>query len=181
MAQAGAIAVGIAPLVAAGLCWSGRWRAWARIGVLPAVPITLAPGLGLCLVLTGIGGIAPAGVRGAFYALALVAATAGIVLVLWDPDWWGPRWFTQRDREFDLSVPINAAIASSVRSERGAASSEAVVGARLGQEPLARWRAHLITDDHERPSAMQRIGVVRGHLLLYPEAIAFAADPGEDR
>src|SRR4051794_18241789 len=59
MAQAGAIAVGIAPLVAAGLCWSGRWRAWARIAVLPA--ITLAPGLGLCLVLTGIGGIAPAG------------------------------------------------------------------------------------------------------------------------
>jgi len=181
MAQAGAIAVGIALLAAAGLCWSGRWRRWARIAVLPAVPITLAPGLGLCLVLTGIGGLVPAGVGGAFYALALLAATAGIVLALWEPDWWGPDWFRQRDRAFDLSVPINAAIASSVRSELGAGSSEAVVRARLGQEPLARWRAHLVTDYHERPSAMQRIGVVRGHLLLYPEAIAFAADAGEDR
>src|SRR5215216_6615036 len=160
MAQAGAIAVGIALLAAAGLCWSGRWRRWARIAVLPAVPITLAPGLGLCLVLTGIGGLVPAGVGGAFYALALLAATAGIVLALWEPDWWGPDWFRQRDRAFDLSVPINAAIASSVRSELGAGSSEAVVRARLGQEPLARWRAHLV---------------------LYPEAIAFAADAGEDR
>jgi hypothetical protein len=181
MAQAGAIAVGIALLVATGLCWSGRWRAWARVAALPAVPITLVPGIGLCLVLTGIGGLAGAGVRGAFYAPALLAATVGIVLALWDPDWWGPRWFRQRDREYDLSVPINAAIASSVRNELGSASSEAVVRARLGQEPVARWRAHLVTDDHERPSAMQRIGIVRGHLLLYPEAIAFAADAGEDR
>src|SRR4051812_49919666 len=121
MAQAGAIAVGIAPLVAAGLCWSGRWRAWARIAVLPAVPITLAPGLGLCLVLTGIGGIAPAGGRGALYALALVAATAGIVLVLWDPDWGGPRGVTQRDRGFDPSAPVQPAVARSGRRQRGAA------------------------------------------------------------
>ena len=99
----------------------------------------------------------------------------------WDPDWWGPRWFRERDREFDLSVPINAAVAATVRSDPGAGSSEAVVHARLGHEPLARWRAHLVSDEHSRPSAMQRIGVVRGHLMLYPEAVAFAADVREDR
>lgn len=181
MAEAVAIAAGIALLAVAWLCWSGRWRAWSRIAVLPSMPITLAPGLGLCLVLVGIGGLAPAGVRGAFYAPALLAAGAGIVLAVWDPDWWGPRWYRERDREFDLSVPINAAIASSVRSELGGASSEALVHARLGREPLARWRAHLISDEHGRPSAMQRVGVVRGHLMLYPEAIAFAADAREDR
>jgi hypothetical protein len=181
MAQAGAIAVGIVLLAVAWLCWSGRWRSWSRIAVLPSMPITLAPGLGLCLVLVGIGGLAPAGARGAFYAPALLAATAGIVLALWEPRWWGPRWYRERDRQFDLSVPINAAIASSVRSGPGSASSEAVVRDRLGHEPLARWRAHLVSDEHDRPSAMQRIGVVRGHLLLYPGAIAFAADVREDR
>ncbi|HMJ95543.1 MAG TPA: hypothetical protein VK486_06805 [Thermoleophilaceae bacterium] len=175
-----AIVAGTALLVVSWLCWTGRWRAWSRIAVLPSMPITLAPAVGLCLLLVGIGDLAE-GARGAFYAPALLAATAGIVLVLWDPDWWGPRWFRERDREFDLSVPINAAVAATVRSDPGAASSEAVVRARLGQEPLARWRAHLVSGEHSRPSAMQRIGVVRGHLMLYPEAIAFAADVREDR
>jgi hypothetical protein len=177
---AGAIAVGIALLAISWMCWTGRWRAWSRLAVLPSMPITLMPALGLCFVLAGIGGLAPEGVRGVFYAPALLAVAAGAVLVMWDPDWWGPRWFRERDREFDLSVPLNAAIASTVRSDPGA-SSEAVVRARLGQEPLARWRAHLVSDEHSRPSAMQRIGVVRGHLMLYPEAIAFAADVREDR
>jgi hypothetical protein len=173
--------VGIGLLAVAWLCWSGRWRAWSRVAMLPSVPITLAPGLGLCLVMIGLGGLMPGGAHGVFYALGLLAATAGIVFALWDPAWWGPRWFRERDREFDLSLAINAAIASSVRSDRGAASSEALVRRRLGQEPIARWRAHLVSDEHERPSAMQRIGVVRGHLMLYPGAIAFAADAREDR
>jgi hypothetical protein len=176
-----AIAVGICLLVVSWLCWSGRWRAWSRIAVLPAMPITLAPALGLCLVLVGIGDLAPDSASGAFYGPALLVATAGIVLVLWDPGWWGPRWFKERNRDFDLSVPINAAIASTVRTDPGFASSEALVRARLGQEPLARWRAHLVSDEHSRPSAMQRVGIVRGHLMLYPEAIAFAADVREDR
>ena len=178
---AGAIVVGLVLLTVSWVCWTGRWRGFARIAVLPSMPLTLAPALGLCLVLIGIGGLVPDGMRGAFYAPALLVATAGLVLAFWDPDWWGPRWFRERDREFDLGVPINAAVASTVRSGPGAASSEAVVRARLGQEPLARWRAHLVTDEHSRPSAMQRIGVVRGHLMLYPEAIAFAADVREDR
>jgi len=50
-----------------------------------------------------------------------------------------------------------------------------------GDEPLERWRAHLITDEHGHPSAMQRVGVVRGHLLLYEDVLAFAADIREDR
>ncbi len=177
----GAIAVGIALLAISWMCWTGRWRAWSRIAMLPSIPITLAPALGLCLLLIGVGDLVPAGARGAFYAPALLIATAGIVLALWDPDWWGPRWFRERNRDYDLSVPLNAAIATTVRSDLGAASSEALVRARLEQEPLARWRAHLVSDEHSRPSAMQRIGVVRGHLMLYPEAIAFAADVREDR
>ena len=49
------------------------------------------------------------------------------------------------------------------------------------REPEARWRAHLVSAEHGRPSAMQREGIVRGHLLLYPDALVFAADVREDR
>lgn len=73
-------------------------------------------------------------------------------------------------------------MAASVRTDPGEAASERVARRSMGdREPLARWRADLVSDEHGRPSAMQRIGVVRGHLLLYPDALAFAADVREDR
>jgi hypothetical protein len=69
-----------------------------------------------------------------------------------------------------------------VHTDLGAAASETVARAEMGDAaPLRRWRAHLVSDEHGRPSAMQRIGVVRGHLLLYPGAVVFAADVREDR
>jgi hypothetical protein len=175
------IALGAAILAVAWTCWTGRWRAWSRIAMLPAVPITLAPGLGLCLLLAGAGTLLPAGPRDVLIALGLLAALAGLVLALWDPAWYGPRWFRERDTTFDPHVPLNAAVAASVRTEPGE-PSEALARARMGgREPEERWRAHLVSDEHGRPSAMQRIGVVRGHLLLYPDALVFAADVREDR
>jgi hypothetical protein len=172
------ILIGAALLAVSSLCWSGRWRAWSRIAMLPSVPITLVPGLGLCLLLCGLGVALGAG---ALIGVGLAASFAGIVLVFWEPKWYGPRWFRERDTTYDLSVPINAAIAASVRRDP-AESSEGIARARMGRaEPAERWRAHLISDEHGRPSAMQRVGVVRGHLLLYDDALVFAADDGEDR
>jgi hypothetical protein len=174
------ILIGAALLAVFWLCWSGRWRAWSRIAMLPSAPITLLPGLGLCLLLGG-AGVAIGGAGEALIGIGLLAALAGIVLVMWEPSWYGPRWFRERDTTYDLSVPLNAAIAASVRREP-AESSEALARSRMGhREPDERWRAHLVSDAHGRPSAMQRIGVVRGHLLLYPDALVFAADDGEDR
>jgi hypothetical protein len=180
MDAAALILIGAALLAVFWLCWSGRWRAWSRIAMLPSLPITLLPGLGLCLLLSG-AGVAIGGAGEALIGIGLLAALAGLVLVMWEPSWYGPRWFRERDSTYDLSVPINAAIAASVRREP-AESSEALARARMGnRDPGDRWRAHLVSDEHGRPSAMQRIGVVRGHLLLYPDALAFAADAGEDR
>lgn len=182
MDSAALIAIGAVLLAVSWICWTGRWRAWSKIAMLPSIPITLAPGLGLCLLLGGLGTLAGGGAGDALIALGLLAGLAGLVLGLWDPSWYGPRWFRERDTGYDLSVPLNAAIAASVRSDPGAASSEAVARARMGdREPDARWRAHLVSEAHGRPSAMQRIGVVRGHLLLYPDALVFAADVREDR
>lgn len=175
------IALGAALLAVSWMCWTGRWRAWSRIAMLPSIPISLAPGLGLCLLLAGAGTLLPSGPKDVLFALGLLAGVAGITLALWNPSWYGPRWFRERDTTFDPLVPLNAAVAATVRSKPGEAS-EAVALARMGgREPDDRWRAHLISDEHGRPSAMQRIGVVRGHLFLYPDAIVFAADVREDR
>ena len=100
---------------------------------------------------------------------------------MWDPKWYGPAWYRERDSTYDVSVPINAAIAASVRTTPAITSERAVREAVGGDEPLERWRAHLVSDEHGHPSAMQRIGVVRGHLLVYDEVLAFAADIREDR
>jgi hypothetical protein len=149
--------------------------------MLPSAPIAALPGLGACLVLVGIAMLLPEGPAAVLGVLALLVALAGFVLWLWDPSWYGPRWYRERDQTYDLSVPLNAAIAASVRTEPGEAS-EASARARMGRrEPDARWRAHLISDAYGRPSAMQRVGVVRGHLLLYADALVFAADVREDR
>jgi hypothetical protein len=175
------IAIGIGLLAIAWMCWTGRWRAWSRIAMLPSVPITVVPGLGVCCVLLGIGGLLDGGLRDACFALALLASLAGVVLGVWDASWYGPRWYRERDKTYDLSVPINAAMAASVSTEPGEVS-EAAARSRMGwREPDERWRAHLVSDAYGRPSAMQRIGVVRGHLMLYPDAVVFAADIREDR
>jgi len=178
MDGAALIVIGVALLAISWTCWSGRWRAWSKIAMLPALPIAIGPFLGACLLLCGIGTLT--GVE-ALYAPALLLGAVGLVLGLWSPGWYGPRWFRERSTEYDLSVPLNAAIASSVRSTP-AQSSDAVARSHMGgREPDARWRAHLVSDEHGRPSAMQREGVVRGHLLLYPDALVFAADVREDR
>lgn len=176
------ILIGLVLLVVAWVCWTGRWRSWAKIAMLPSMPITALPGLGLMFVAIGVGESTGSIVRGLCFVVAVLAPLAGMVLWMWDPDWYGPRWYRDRDREYDLSVPLNAAVAASVRTDPGAHASEAVARQRMGgREPLARWRAHLVSDAHGRPSAMQRIGLVRGHLLLYPAALVFAADVREDR
>jgi hypothetical protein len=181
MYEAAVIAIGVALLAGGWMCWTGRWRGWSRNATMMTMPISLVPGLGACLVLVGIAMLLP-DVPGALLGvLAFLVAFAGAVIFFWNPSWYGPRWYRERDQTYDLSVPINAAVASSVRTQP-AEVSEAAARSRMGfREPDARWRAHLISDAYGRPSAMQRIGVVRGHLMLYPEAVVFAADIREDR
>jgi hypothetical protein len=175
------IASGLALLALAWVCWSGRWRGWSRIAVLPLAPITALPAVGIMLVAIGAGALLGGPVAGVLYAVTIVALLAGVVIWMWDPKWYGPAWYRSRETTYDLSVPINAAIASSVRTTPGITSERAVRKALGGEEPLERWRAHLVSDEHGHPSAMQRVGVVRGHLLVYEEALAFAADIREDR
>ncbi len=175
------IAIGLVLLGIAWVCWSGRWRAWSRIAMLPLMPITALPAAGVMLIAVGLGGMAGAPLQGVLYGVALLAAVAGFVVWMWNPEWYGPAWYRSRDTTYDVAVPLNAAIATSVRTPLARSSESAVRAAAGPGEPLERWRAHLVSDAHGHPSAMQRVGVVRGHLFVYEDALAFAADEREDR
>ena len=140
-----AIAIGLVLLALAWLCWTGRWRAWSRIAMLPLMPITALPAVGIVLIAAGVGDLAGPPVSGVVYAVALAAALAGIVLWLWDPKWYGPAWYRERDTTYDLSVPLNAAIATTVRTPVADSSDAAARSAAGPGPPLDRWRAHLVS------------------------------------
>jgi hypothetical protein len=97
MDAAALIVIGTALLAVSWLCWTGRWRAWAHMAVLPVVGITLLPGLGLCLLLSG-AGLAIGGGGRVLIGIGLLASLAGFVLAMWDPAWYGPRWFRDLSR-----------------------------------------------------------------------------------
>jgi hypothetical protein len=175
------IAAGLVLIGVAWVCWTGRWRGWSRIAMLPLAPITALPAVGLMLVAIGAGALLPDPAPGILYGLTVLALVAAMVIWVWDPKWYGPAWYREREETYDLSVPLNAAIATSVRTTPATTSEQAVRAAVGGREPVERWRAHLVTDEHGHPSAMQRVGVVRGHLLLFEDVLAFAADVREDR
>jgi hypothetical protein len=174
------IAIGIVLMAMSWVCWTGRWRGWSRIAMLPLAPITMLPAVGVLFVVMGVFDIVPAPLPGILAALTFVVLLAATVIWVWDPKWYGPAWYRSRDDSYDLSVALNAAIASTVRSGRSITSEQAVRETGRG-EPLERWRVHLVSDEHGHPSAMQRVGVVRGHLLVYEDALVFAADAREDR
>jgi hypothetical protein len=174
------IAIGIGLLALSWVCWTGRWRGWSRIAMLPLAPITMLPAVGVLFVVMGVFDIVPEPLPAILGVLTFLALVAAVVIWMWDPKWYGPAWYRSRDDSYDLSVPLNAAIASTVRSQRSITSEQAVRETGRG-EPLERWRAHLVSDEHGHPSAMQRVGVVRGHLLVYDDALVFAADAREDR
>jgi hypothetical protein len=174
------IAAGVVMLAISWVCWTGRWRAWSRIAMLPLMPITALPAVGILFITLGAWELLPSPLPEILGVVSFFALLAGMVLWVWDPKWFGPAWYRERDTTYDLSVPLNAAIASSVRTSPTTTSDRAAREA-VGGEPLERWRAHLVSDEHGHPSAMQRLGVVRGHLLLYEDALVFAADVREDR
>ena len=87
------IAVGVAQLGVAWMCWAGRWRAWTEMAVLPLAPITMLPAVGLLFVAMGLGPLLPSVARGVLYALTLAVLLAAAVLWLWAPSWYGPEWY----------------------------------------------------------------------------------------
>jgi hypothetical protein len=87
------IAGGVAQLAVAWMCWSGRWRAWTDMAVLPLAPITMLPAVGLLFVAMGLGPLLPSAGESVVYAITFVVLACAAVVWLWDPPWFGPEWY----------------------------------------------------------------------------------------
>jgi hypothetical protein len=86
-------AAGVVQLGVAWMCWSGRWRKWTDMAVLPLAPITMLPAVGLLFVAMGLGPVLSSVPRGVLYAITLVALVCAAVVWIWDPPWFGPSWY----------------------------------------------------------------------------------------
>lgn len=160
------IVAGLALLVATWAAWTGRWRGWAAWAGPPFYnfPITWMPGFGIFLV--G-GGLHELGVSD---AVALPPAALGLfggpLLFFFAPrKWWGPRWYRERKPTTILLGNPRAADAVSTVIE-----GTATGGRGLRRRLVALWQATRVDDGR----------AVRGHLALYPTAIAFQDGEGRE-
>jgi hypothetical protein len=86
-----AVALGAALIWSSWMCWIGRRRGFARIAVAPAMPLAVAPGIGLWLLVAALGDSVPSPLSGILIGIGVLSSTVGLVIALWDPDWFGPR------------------------------------------------------------------------------------------
>jgi hypothetical protein len=163
------VLIGLGLLALGAAAWTGAWRRWAAWDGPPAynAPITVVPGLGLMCVAAGLDygghGWAP------LNALGGIGLVGGLVLYLWRPRWWGPRWYRQRrergEVRLDLALSANV-LAGTIEGERARQDRR---WWRWGRSRVAGWwRARLLLED----------GELRGTLVLYRTALAFAALDG---
>jgi hypothetical protein len=181
--------LGLALLTHAWRCWSGRSRAWVRRTWSPQVVLGLLPGLGFAALAAGVQvmvGPWAGPVVAVLMTIGFVLLVLGIVYIVFEPSWWGPRWFRRlpaRDRMPDISDPLTAATVGFSRRP-AAASGEQVrrAAGRLGGRPVARWGGGYVydPDTSERAHGMARRGTVMGDLTLYPHGLTFAAKRWED-
>jgi hypothetical protein len=175
----GIVLIALAVLLAVGsaMAWTGRWRSWTGdliLGPLPA-PITMMPALSLFLLAIGLNlaGVLSSG--SPLGGLAVLAAIAGIVLYLWHPRWWGPRWYREAERPFapNLKDPLTAtALAAS-----GPAPRRKPLPSQFRGRPLDSWRGNFVERDEKgMRHGLARSGKVEGRLNLYEAGVTFVAE-----
>jgi hypothetical protein len=176
------IVAGVALLVASAAAWSGRWRSWARrfpIGVLGA-PLGVFPAAGATLL---VGGLAATGAISETSPLAFLAAVvviAGMVLSLWSPPWFGPRWYREDPKQLapDLTDPATAAAWGAMHPAPAAPATSLD-----GHEPLEVLSATWFPGDQATGAmpAFDRGTGVGGKLELHREGLVFRAGKWDAR
>lgn len=174
------LALGPALLTLSIIAWTGGWRHWTGqflLGPLPA-PITLFPALGLWLIVLGLIQVGALSSRSPLPAVALLALVAGLVLYVWAPSWWGPRWYREMERPVkpDLHDPLTAAIVAGTGETARRRPSKPASNPFTGERPLDSWRGTWVNGDEvgAKEHAFDRPGTVEGTLLLYRDGLTFA-------
>jgi hypothetical protein len=174
-----AVLIGLACLAGTALVWSGRLPGPGKALLTPNWAWTALPVVGFVALAYGIdgGGAGPATV------VAFPLVIAGFVMLVWQPSWFGPRWWRERDpADLGQEYGPNAALLAVAKPGLGSQGSLAAIEREMAPEqPLAKVKAALVTERHGRPSAAQRRGVVEGWLLLYERGLVFAANALEDK
>jgi len=94
----GLLIFGIVLLVISGVVWSGLVKPPLEFGPdMANVAWTVMPtgGILFCVAALSVMRVIPEG--SPLGPLAFVLAVVGIVLYFWDPPWWGPRWYRERE------------------------------------------------------------------------------------
>jgi hypothetical protein len=175
----GIVLIALAVLLAFGsvMAWTGRWRGWTGdliLGPLPA-PITMMPALALFLLAIGLNQAGALSSGSPLGGLAVLALIAGIVLYLWHPRWWGPRWYREAERPFapNLKDPLAAtALAAS-----SPAPPRKPLPSQFTGRPLDSWRGNLVERDEKgMRHGLARKGKIEGRLNLYEAGVTFTAE-----
>jgi hypothetical protein len=173
--------VGIGGLATAWLVWSGRWRSLGLSVIAANWAWTSLPFMAMVLLSYGLQPL----VGNVLYAITFPIAIACVVLLLWEPKWFGPRWWRELDREgepMSLDAPDNAYLYAAMGADLGSDGSIPQAERMMAGATLeARVRGTLVTDRFGRPSALQKPGVVEGEFRLYQRGIVFAATRMEDK
>jgi hypothetical protein len=184
--------LGAAPILAgAGIffylwrCWSGRSRRWATQAFTNQLVYAILPGLGAIFFAFGIMVLVGGLVGDVLMATAVVICLLGVVALVFEPRWWGPRWYHELrrgDPQPDLQDPLTALVTGAT-TPAAPFSSQAEAAEALGGTAVARWRGSYVHDPdaRHREHGLAAVGAVGGHLLLYPGGLAFAASGIEDR
>jgi hypothetical protein len=174
-----ALLLGLAGLVVTWLVWTGRWKAagtdvWQPNWAWTTQPVVSLMCLGFAL--------APTLGDAVWYPVVLALVVA-VVFFFWEPDWFGPRWWRERDKgHVDMSYGPNVVAAGLLKPDLGERGSLAAAERTMAPaRPYAKLRAALVDDRYGRPSRAQRPGIVEGYVLLYERGLVFAARPSEDR
>jgi hypothetical protein len=171
--------LGLGGLVAGWMAWTGRWRSAGKDLLHPNWSFTLNPALGVLLVGMGLEPL----VGRAIYWPTLPVFFIGFLLFWWQPSWFGPRWWRERDKtDLGLEHGPNATLMYFMKPGLGEHGSVETVEREMAPErPSAKFRVCLVDERYGRPSAAQRPGIVEGFLLVYERGLVFAARPIEDK
>lgn len=106
-----ALAIGLGLLAGTWACWTGRWRRWVESSGIFGRNAVIAggPAVGILALAFGVSWLLPAAYEVPVQGVGFLVMLGGVVLHLWEPDWYGPKWFRRVHRAFRTGASASLA------------------------------------------------------------------------